>query len=113
MLWQIHGNTKDLPLRFSASGDNTLIAAPSGTNMMVHGLALIPSGDVTAKIFLGARSVADFDLKANMTFSMSDIPGMDGQGFYECKTGEAFIINLSAAVSVTGLVKYSYIDTTI
>jgi len=113
MLWQIHGNTKDLPLRFSASGNNTLIAAPSGTNMMVHGLVLIPSADVTAKIFLGARNVADFDLQANMTFAMDDMPGMEGQGFYECKTGEAFIINLSAAVSITGLVKYSYIDTTI
>lgn len=113
MLWQIHGTTKDAGLRFSSSGDNTLIAAPSGTNMMVHGLILIPSADVTAKIKLGSRTVADLDLKQYMTYAMDDMPGMDGQGFYECKTGEAFIVNLSSAVSVTGQVKYSYIDTTL
>ena len=113
MLWQIHGATKDLALRFSTSGDNTIIAAPSGTNMMIHGLILIPSADVTVKIKCGARVMADLDLKQYMTYAMSDFPGMDGQGFYECKTGEAFIINLSAAIAVTGQVKYSYVDTTL
>ena len=111
MLWQVHGETKQLPLRFSASGNNTILAAPSGTNMFVHAMTLIPSADVTVKIYLGARCVADMDLKQYMTYSNDDMPGMDGQGTWECKTGEAFIINLSSAVSVTGEVSYSYIDT--
>lgn len=113
MLWQIHGETKNIGLRFSTSGDNTIIAAPSGTNMMVHGLVLVPSADVTVKIKCGTRVQADLDLKAFMTYAMDDMAGQDGQGFYECKTGEAFIINLDAAVQVTGQAKYSYIDTTL
>jgi hypothetical protein len=114
MLWQIHGTPKDVNVRFSASGDNTLIAAPSGTNMFIHSLVLNPASAVTVKIKLGARQVGgDIDLAANQAFSTSDLPGMDGQGYYECKTGEAFIVNLSSAVSVTGAVKYSYIDTTL
>jgi hypothetical protein len=112
MLWQIHGTTKDLGLRFSTSGDNTIITGPTSGNMFIHGIVLIPSADVTAKIKCGSRTVGDFDLKQYMTFSMDDIPGQDGVGFWECKTGENFIINLSSAVQVTGLVKYSFTDTT-
>lgn len=113
MLWQIHGNLKQLPLRFSTSGNNTIIAAPTGTNMMIHGLVLIPSADVTVKIYLGTRNIVDMDLKAYMTYSSDDFAGLQGQGMWECKSGEAFIINLSSAVSVTGGVDYSYVDTTI
>lgn len=112
MLWQIHGETRQEGLRFSSSGDNTIIAAPTGTNMMIHALVLLPSADVTLKIKCGSRVQADLDLKAYQTYAMDDTPGMDGQGFHECKTGEAFIINLSAPVQVTGQVKYSYVDTT-
>jgi hypothetical protein len=113
MLWQIHGETKKLGLRFSTSGDNTIIAAPSGTNLLIHSLVLIPSADVTAKIKCGANIVADLDLKAFMTYAASDNPGQDGSSFYECKTGEAFIVNLGGAVQVTGQVIYSYVDTTL
>jgi hypothetical protein len=114
MLWQIHGNPKDANVRFSASGDNTLVAAPTGTNMFIHALILNPAAAVTVKIKLGARQVGgDIDLIANQSFNVSDLSGMDGLGFYECKSGEAFIVNLSSAVSVTGYVKYSYIDTTL
>lgn len=113
MLWQIHGEVKNLALRFSTSGDNTIIAAPSGTNMMIHALALLPSNDVTVKIYCGARLMAELDLQAYQPYTLDDTAGMDGQGFYECKTGEAFIINLSGAIEVTGQVKYSYVDTTL
>ncbi len=113
MLWQIHGELKHAGLRFSTSGVNTLLAAPTGTNMMIHGLVLLPAADVTATIKCGARTVGDFDLKAFMTFSMDDAPGMDGQGRWECKTGEAFTVTLSAAVQVTGMIDYSYVDTTL
>ena len=113
MLWQVHGNVKQLPLRFSTSGNNTIIAAPSGTNLLIHGLVLIPSADVTVKINLGSRNVVDMDLKQYMTYSSDDFASMQGAAMWECKTGEAFIINLSSAVSVTGGVDYSYIDTTL
>ena len=81
--------------------------------MMIHGLVLIPSADVTVKIYLGARNIVDMDLKQYMTYSSDDFPGIDGQGMWECKIGEAFIINLSSAVSVTGGVDYSYVDATL
>ena len=114
MLWQIHGTPKDANVRISTSGDNTIIAAPSGTNMFIHALILNPAAAVTIKIKLGSRQVGgDIDLIANQSFNISDIVGMDGQGYFECKSGEAFIINLSSATSVTGSVKYSYIDTTL
>lgn len=113
MLWQVHGELKRAGLRFSTSGDNTIIAAPSGTNLMIHGLVLIPSADVTVKIKCGSNEVADMDLKAFMTYGMDDMPGQDGQGFYTCRTGEAFVINLSSATQVTGQIVYSYVDATI
>jgi hypothetical protein len=113
MLWQIHGEIKQAGLRFSTSGDNTIIAAPTGTNLMVHSLVLLPAADVTLKIKCGSRVQADLDLKAFQTYALDDRPGMDGQGTFECKTGEAFTINLSSAVQVTGQVEYSYVDTTI
>lgn len=113
MLWQAHGEMKHAGLRFSTSGVNTLLAAPTGTNMMIHGLTLTPSADVTAVIKCGSNTVADLDLKAFMTFAMDDAPGMDGQGRWECKSGEAFTVTLSAAIQVTGMIDYSYVNATI
>jgi hypothetical protein len=113
MLWQIHGTNKQSGLRFSTSGVNTLLTAPTGTNMMVHGLTITPAADVTCVLKCGSRTVADLDLKAFMTFAMDDAPGMDGQGRWECKTGEAFTATLSAAIQCTGMIDYSYVDTTL
>lgn len=113
MLWQIHGEPKDSSLRFSTSGDNIILAAPTSGNMFIHVLGLLPSADVTIKIKCGSRTVADYDLKQYQPYAIDDMPGQDGTGTYVCKTGENFVINLGSAVQVTGQIKYSYTDTTV
>lgn len=107
MLWNIHGTPKDVSINTSTSGDNTIIAAPTVGRNLIHALSIVAAGAVTVTIKLGSRTVAVFALTTGGAVNLSDIASQQGGAFYECLTGEAFIINLSGAVNITGTVKYS------
>lgn len=107
MIWNIHGTPKDVSINTSSSGDNTIIAAPSTGRNLIHALSIVAAGAVTVTIKCGSRTVATFALTTGGSVNLSDIASQQGGAFYECLTGEAFIINLGSAVNITGTVKYS------
>lgn len=107
MLWNIHGTPKDVSINTSSSGDNTIIAAPTVGRNLIHALSIVAAGAVTVTIKCGSSTKAVFALTTGGSINLSDIASQQGGAFYECLTGEAFVINLSGAVNITGTVKYS------
>lgn len=89
----------------SSSGDNTVVAAVSGKRIRVLSYVLIATGAVAVK-FVSDASGTDItgamDLGANGGVSAPHSPS----GHYQTGVGEALILNLGAAVQVSGHLTY-------
>ena len=95
----------------STSGDNTIIAAPSGTSeyIAIDFISFIPDSAVTVQLKDGSTSYGGaYSLAANQELSMYN-PG-DGDGVITLSANSAFVINLSAAVQTSGFVRYRIIN---
>lgn len=108
MLQNIHGQVITAPVNISTTGDNTIIGAPTIGELFIHELVVNPSAAMTITIKCGSRTVGVFTLSGGQPITLSDIVSMDGEPRFKCYQGEAFIINLSAAGSLTGTIAYSY-----
>lgn len=108
MYQNIHGELTRAPINISTLGDNTIISAPTTGELFIHELVVNPSAAMTVTMKCGARTVATFTLSGGQPITLSDITGMPGEPRFKCFQGEAFIINLSAAGSLTGTIAYSY-----
>lgn len=93
------------PITFAASGDNTVVAAVAGKAIRVRKMWLVLAGDSLLTFKDGASS------------SLSGAVSMLGNGsfffptdavvpHFITSTGNAFIINSSVAVQVSGMVYY-------
>jgi len=93
-------------INFATSGDNTLLAAVTATNLRVW------------QIFIVASAAVNIIFKHNSTaFNASAIPltaagsaivlDHSGQAWFSTLPGEAFIINLSGNVQVSGQVYWT------
>jgi hypothetical protein len=95
-----------LPITIATSGDNSVIAAVTGKRYKVYKLFLVATGTVSIQINNGASKnlIGVIPLLASGTFT-HDAHGHVKEALVT-DTGNAFIINLSAAVSVTGYCQY-------
>ncbi len=88
----------------AAAGDNTLVAAVVGQATRVYGLRLSVAGAVDVQIKNGAGTVLEvFHFAGNgggVVLDLRELP------FYTTSANTAFIINLSAAVQVDGVVEF-------
>lgn len=109
MLWNIHGEPTVSPINLQPAtiGDNQILAGATIGETFVHGLMIIVDAATTLTLSFGTRDLGVFKLAANQTLNMSDIVGMDGEPILKGFVGEAFIINSTAAVAITGLIKSS------
>jgi len=109
MIWNIHGEPTVAPIDLQPAvvGDNTILAGATIGETFVHGLMVIADGATTVTLKFGARTLGVFKLAANQTLNMSDIAGMDGEPILKGEVGEAFVINSSAGVALTGMIKSS------
>lgn len=109
MLWNIHGEPTVAPINLQPAtiGDNTILTGAVIGETYVHGLMIIADGAATVTLKFGSRTLGIFKLAANQTVNMSDIVGMDGEPILKGYLGEAFVINSSAAVALTGMIKSS------
>lgn len=93
------------PITFAASGDNIVIAAVAGKAFRIRKLWLVLTGD------------SNLTFKDGASASLSGIISMLGNGsfffptdlaipHFITTTGNAFIINSSVAVQVSGMVYY-------
>lgn len=93
-------------LSFSSSGDNTAIAAATGKTIKVWKIAFTVAGAVNVTFKDGASTSLSgaYVLTANGSNFVLDY---DGSPWFVTQPGNAFIINLSGAVALTGQVWYS------
>ena len=102
----VHSAKTSLPV-IAAPGDNTVIAAVSDGYIYIHELMgdLDVNGTLTVKC--GTVSKGAFALDAGQGITLGDEPGNDGVPRFQCKPGEAFVLNLSAGSTFRGSVDYS------
>lgn len=93
-------------LSFSSSGDNTAVAASTGKTIKIWKLAFTVAGAVNPTFKDGASTSLSgaFVLTANGSNLVFDY---DGSPWWVTSPGNAFIINLSGAVALTGQVWYT------
>jgi hypothetical protein len=101
-------SAKHADISIASSGDNTVIAAISGKSIKVHQIWLTAVGGAVNLIFkdgastsLNATAVPLTAAGSSMTFQYT------GEPWWLTSPGNAFIINLSGAVSVTGRIYYT------
>ena len=97
------------PINTATLGDNTVIAAPSGSTQFirVHGYVLVGAGVVnvtwkgvpTAGAVSGAMDIAAAGGTVQASYS--------SDGWFDLAVGDALKLNLSAAIQVSGHVTYS------
>lgn len=104
---RIHQN-----IDISSSGDNTIITAPSGTSeyLVIDHINIVPNSAVTLTLKSGSTDLSGgYALTTNQGFVLEN-SYQDESGLIKCAENEAFIINLSGAVQVSGFVKYRIIN---
>ena len=87
-------------------GSNTIVAAQDDAYIYVHELIgdLAAGGNLIIKA--GTRTLASFTLDAGQGITEQDEPGMDGVPRFECKPGEAFILEVTGG-TFNGALDYS------
>lgn len=94
--------TTTVALAIAAAGDNTAIAAPgAGKHLAIYRLAMTAARGSEVDIILKSAATAKSGAMVADTYDLDF-----GDAPLICGTNEAFIINLSAAVDVTGFVQY-------
>ena len=91
-------------INISSSGDNTIIAAPTEGYIAIDHINFIPTTAVTITLNDGNNEPA-YPLDAKQAFTIENAI-LNPKGIITCKAGTAFIINLSAAVQVGGMIRY-------
>ena len=89
----------------ASSSDNTLIAAVAGQTIRVHKLFFVASGAVNIKFKDGASTdlTPAMPIYAGGGFTLD----FDGDPWFVTTAGNAFVLNLSAAVQISGRIYYS------
>lgn len=88
-------------------GETIIVAAQSDSYIYIHELIgdLAGAGNLIVKC--GTRTVASFTLDAGQGITEQDEPGMDGVPRFECKPGEAFILEVTGG-TFNGAIDFSY-----
>lgn len=107
MLQGVHERKKSIPVLTTLIGDNTIISPVTNAWIYVH--EVIGDLDVTGTLTIksGSTILATFQLDAGQGITEQDEPGEDNRPRFECKPGDAFILNLSAGSHFEGSVHYS------
>jgi len=105
MLHDAHSKKIAIPVT-APIGSNTIVAAQDDAYIYIHELIgdLASGGNLIVKC--GTRTVASFTLDAGQGITEQDEPGMDGVPRFECKPGEAFILEVTGG-TFNGALDYS------
>lgn len=90
-------------INFSGSGDNTIIAADAANRVIIHRLWLVVGGatNLTFKDNLSSPAAVPMSANGGLTFDAT------GEPWFCTAINQAFIINSSSAVQVSGEVYYT------
>ena len=104
---RLHAN-----IDISSEGNNIVIVGPTGQSeyLAIDHINLNPDSAVSIYLQSGDTELSGtYSLAANQLFVL-DNSYQDQDGILTCGSGETFLINLSAAVQVSGFVKYRIIN---
>jgi hypothetical protein len=97
----------DLKIDFSASGDNTVIADPGGGKYIaIDFISFFPTTATTITLKAGTREKSGampLDAKQTITWENAE---QSEYGRIHTVPGEAFIMNSSSGIQVSGMVTY-------
>ena len=94
------GGLSCTPISISASGDNTIIAAPgAGKHLAIYRLVLVVGSEIGVILKSGAAEKTGAMSMRSIIIDFDRTP-------LECGTNEAFIINLASAVATAGFVQH-------
>lgn len=99
-------NMKSADINFAASGDNTLIAAVTASTVRVWQIFLVANAAVNVIFKHGATAFNAFAVPLTAQ-GAAIVLDYSGQAWFEGLPAEAFVVNLSGAVQVTGRVYYT------
>lgn len=103
-------NLKKADINISSSGNNTIISAPTNGYIVIdHINFLAGSSSVNVQLKDGATNYGGlYQLTSNQAITLENTI-QNEKGIITLTPGNAFIINLSAAVQVSGFVRYRVI----
>ncbi len=97
----------------SSSGDNTIVAAVGNRKIRVMNYTLIAAGDVSVTWKSGSTAISGA-MALTTNGGMAPSAGSAGtnglDGVLETAGGSALVLNLSAAVSVGGHIRYEVLS---
>jgi hypothetical protein len=93
-----------LPINISSAGNNTVIPALAGAGFKIWKLWLVVAGNVNIQYFDGTNAVSG---PVTIFSGGSQDFTYDGTAYFSTSIGNAFILNLSAPVQVSGTVYYT------
>lgn len=115
MSFDYHETLENTAVNFTASGDNTVIAAPGdGKYLAIDFLQFVPAGDVTITYWNGPSATGTaisgaMPFKANQAIT-SENAMKNEHGVITCGNNQPFVINLGSAVACTGFCRYRIIN---
>ena len=106
MIQDAHSRKISIPVA-AAVGTTTVIAAQTDAWIYIHELIgdLAAAGNLIIKC--GSTTVASFTLDAGQGITEQDEPGMDGVPRFQCKPGDAFVLEVTGG-TFNGSCDYSY-----
>lgn len=97
-------------INIATSGDNTVIAAPSAGYIAIDHINFVTTSAVNIQLKQGSTNYGGaypFDTKQTFTIENAI---QNPQGIITLLPGEAFVMNLSASVQVSGFIRYRIIE---
>lgn len=93
-------------ISIASSGDNTIVSGTASQTIRVHSLILYFHGDVSIKIKDSTPTTLFGTVAVPMKAYGSITLDFRAEPWFKTASGKDLIINLSAAVQVTGLISY-------
>jgi hypothetical protein len=93
-------------ISISSSGDNTVVAGTAAQTIRIFKLVLVPASGVSVTLKDGASTSLTGAIPLTANGSLV-IDGGDGEPELITSSANAFVVNLSGAVTVTGWVQYT------
>lgn len=102
-------NLKKADINISSSGDNTVISASTNGYIVIDHINLLTGGAVNVQLKDGSSVYGGaYQLTSNQAITLENTM-QNEKGIITLTPGNAFIINLSAAVQISGFIRYRII----
>jgi hypothetical protein len=103
------GHLRNAVISHNTNGDNEIIAAPSDGYIVIDHINLVNTSAVSVKFKSGDTDLSGaYPLAEKQPITLENAYHSD-QGVLTCGRGEAFKINLSSGVLISGFVRYRVI----